>query len=54
VCLITIFVLRCKLTFWFCEGQRLAAQKDDAGDIMGAMKAQERALNDQEELSDED
>ena len=42
------------LTLCYCQGQRLAAQKGDADDIMGAMRAQERALNDQEALSDEE
>ena len=36
------------------EGQRLAAQQGDADDIVGAMRAQERALNDQEALSDDE
>jgi len=34
--------------------QRLAAQEGDAGDIVGAMRAQERALNDEDALSDEE
>jgi len=34
--------------------QRLAAQQGDADDIVGAMRAQERALKDQEALSDEE
>jgi len=34
--------------------QRLAAQKGDADDIVGAMRAQERTRNDQEALSDEE
>jgi coiled-coil domain-containing protein 12 len=37
-----------------CEGQRLAAKEGDADDIVGAMRAQERAINDQEALSDEE
>jgi coiled-coil domain-containing protein 12 len=44
-----------KLTYIFIyEGQRLAAQNGDADDILGAMRAQERAINDQEALSDEE
>lgn len=35
-------------------GQRLAAQKGESDDLVGAMKAQERAQNEDEPLSDED
>lgn len=38
----------------FRAGQRLAAQKGDSDDLVGAMRAQEKAQNDIETLSDDE